>query len=530
MASNFPTGVAIPGGASYVSPLLDFSPVGNLPDTVFRGQQQRQQVESQRAFRNGIPKLQDGSNDYGAMVNRLVQMGAYDDATKIVGIGAQQTGVNEVITNPESPYHRPGVTPTGAPTNTTQSYPNPPQQPPQPGQTGPRVTSPPPTTSEGTLARPNNEGGFDAPPSGPAYQEEPRMRAVLDQRAPPGVDNASVRRNLEKLIAAGESNPRLKGIATAAKLRLEHLYKEQESTPEQKNLRPGTGPGGKSAAQAMQDIKTEGANRELTPDEKNLRPSGFDDRFAAAGAGSGRPRSAAQMQTDIKTQGAVDTKSGELAVTDFAKEYNGLQHMEQASFNGLQKAQLGKNLINQPGFYSGPLEPTVRTFQQFRSIFGQNPASAQPNEAFGKVVNDMLTEQVKALGQSGVGRVLQVEVQNMQKAIASLGITPMSNRALLDLVERVYKQSQVLGGIAREVEHQNLPPQQKLGELHRRVSEFYQQNPLLTAQEKSDPRLIGLIEAPAQIKTPQQASAWARGMGIPPGYPVLWGGKIKMVP
>ena len=83
---------------------------------------------------------------------------------------------------------------------------------------------------------------------------------------------------------------------------------------------------------------------------------------------------------------------------------------------------------------------------------GGDPNKAMPQEAFSKIVNDLLQEQVKAMGQSGVGRVLQSEVNIMRQAIASLGITPASNQLLLELTKRTYQKNMEIAQIAPAIQ------------------------------------------------------------------------------
>ena len=74
MADQFPTGVAVPGGASYQSPLLDFSTIGNLPQTYDEADKAAAARDTRNAFRNGIPKIAGTTiPDYGAMADTLAK-------------------------------------------------------------------------------------------------------------------------------------------------------------------------------------------------------------------------------------------------------------------------------------------------------------------------------------------------------------------------------------------------------------------------------------------------------------------------
>lgn len=250
--------------------------------------------------------------------------------------------------------------------------------------------------------------------------------------------------------------------------------------------------------------KTIGKNSEQTPEQKNS-------------ADPNAPNYASTVETNKQ-----DTDT-------FQKRYTGLQAAGEQSYNGQQKVQLMKQLTMQPAFYSGPLHEGVQTFNQFKSIFGSNPSSALPQEAFNKVANDLLQEQVKAMGQSGVGRVLQSEVNIMKQSIASLGITPQSNRALAEILNRVYQQNQDIAGIARNV---NAPPGQKNRALDAAVSDYLKQHPLFTQQEIQHPETLGAPDAPPQSAqwSPQQKRQWAQGVGLKPGDPIRFNGQVVSVP
>jgi len=178
-----------------------------------------------------------------------------------------------------------------------------------------------------------------------------------------------------------------------------------------------------------------------------------------------------------------------------------------------------------PGFYSGPFSKEYQSFQQFKSIFGQNPASALPAEAFQKVVNDMLAEQVKAMGKSGVGRVLQSEVNVMRNAIASMGITEASNRALMELVQRSYQKAIDIGNLTR-----NLPPNSAV--LNQTVQNYLRQSPLFTPAEVRNPALLGSKEPPPESAgwSAAQRRQWGADNGLPPGSPIMFNGHLGQVP
>jgi hypothetical protein len=226
---------------------------------------------------------------------------------------------------------------------------------------------------------------------------------------------------------------------------------------------------------------------------------------------------------------ANTTELGKQDIDTFNKRNIPIQAAAQMSYDGIQKAKLMKQLTMDPNFYSGPLSKNVQTYNQFKSIFGQDPSSALPQEAFNKVANDMLTEQIKAMGGSGVGRVLLSEVNNMKASLAGLGITPQTNRALAEIVQRTYTKNQHIADIANSVP-------QTPGKINRtfdtQVQNYLQKNPMFTPEELKMPALLGAPDTPpgSERWSPAQARQWAATVGLKPGDPIRVDGKIRAIP
>ncbi len=190
---------------------------------------------------------------------------------------------------------------------------------------------------------------------------------------------------------------------------------------------------------------------------------------------------------------------------------------------GLQRIEDMKALIQSPNYYSGPLAKGVQTFQQYRSIFGRDPNTAQPMEAFNKGVQDLVREQIKALSQAGVGRVMLAEVRNIQKSVASPDNTPAGNRTMLESLRRSYFLQEGLGQVAQQVAKEVSSGQVPLGQYQSRFQElsdaYSQSHPMFTPQEINDPRLIGAVDAPANLTQQPlaQVRAWASQHNVRPG-------------
>jgi hypothetical protein len=226
---------------------------------------------------------------------------------------------------------------------------------------------------------------------------------------------------------------------------------------------------------------------------------------------------------------AATTELQKQDIETFTKRNAPIQAAAQMSYDGIQKAKLMKQLTLDPNFYSGPLNQNVQTYNQFKAIFGQNPSSAVPMEAFNKVANDMLTEQIKALGQSGAGRVMLAEVNNMKASVAGLGITPQTNRVLAEIVQRVYAKSQHIAEIANSVPQ---TPGQMNRTLDTQIQSYLQKNPMFTPEELRTPALLGAPDTPpgSERWSPGQARAWGAKIGLKPGDPIRVDGKIRAIP
>jgi hypothetical protein len=251
-----------------------------------------------------------------------------------------------------------------------------------------------------------------------------------------------------------------------------------------------------------------------------LQPTGEIKNAQASGFNS-------PLEYDVTK--ANTTELGKQDIDTFNKRNAPIQAAAQMSYDGQGKAKLMKQLTLDPNFYSGPLSENVQTYNQFKSVFGQNPSAALPQEAFNKVAADMLTEQIKAMGNSGVGRVLMAEVNNMKKSLAGLGITASTNRALAELISRNYDKMQKLGEIAN-----NIPqvPGQMNREYDRQAQAYLKANPLFTKEELQNPKLLGAPDAPPQSAnwSVDQRRQWAASIGLKPGDDIRFNGRPVKVP
>jgi len=82
-----------PGAVSYAAPLLDFSPLGNLGDSYYRGQNAQRQAAVADAFKGQQLPLDPstGLPDYGKIMQVLASKGGIDAITKLAPSAAEQS-------------------------------------------------------------------------------------------------------------------------------------------------------------------------------------------------------------------------------------------------------------------------------------------------------------------------------------------------------------------------------------------------------------------------------------------------------
>jgi hypothetical protein len=216
-------------------------------------------------------------------------------------------------------------------------------------------------------------------------------------------------------------------------------------------------------------------------------------------------------------------------IKDFNKENTAIQTAGRVGIGGQQRAAQMKQLTLDPNFYSGPFNEKATTYLQLKAIFGSNPSAATAVESFNKGAKEQLTEQIKSLGGSGVGRVLQSEVQNISQTLAGLGITPQTNRALAELQMRTYKAQADLADIARKIPP---VPGQMMTTFNNAAAQYLRDHPIYSPQEKQNPSLLGAPDAPPQSAqwSPAQRRTWAAGIGLKPGDAIRFNGQIGAVP
>jgi hypothetical protein len=198
------------------------------------------------------------------------------------------------------------------------------------------------------------------------------------------------------------------------------------------------------------------------------------------------------------------------------KEFDSINELGDNARQSSQKLRLAQSFVNSDDYYSGPVEALDRKFKQWAATFGGDPNKGTPQEAMVKSINDLLSEQVRAMAKSGVGRVLMTEVQTMRDSIASQKITPATNRLLLEEVSRVHRAQMEIQDAANAYVKQHGHLDAGFRQI---VANYYHDHPLFTDHEIQDPRLIAPPVAPPGLDA-TAAKQWAKSRGLSPGDPV----------
>jgi hypothetical protein len=548
--------VNAPTTANYAPPVQDFSGIANLLQDWVKGKQMGREEEKATLFRNGIPKVGGSTDpnapiDVGAVTDKLARINP-DYAMPLINtqIAGQQgqTAANAIMAGQPTPAG--GPAPQRAPV----------AQPSASAPSGPAAA--PAQTAQPTVMSilsaqgiPNDQlqaasesvaRQLGVAPNAPIDTQDPQVRNVL------GPAIAQLKKggigNVVMASAAPTSSATASGVPQSApqegtpqltpNQRVAQAGVPQVTAQPQSDASPGWSQADADALSARATrLRAYGAAiANVNPKASEMAKSEAEATDARAKQIrdylSEEDKSTPDMKNFNSDHLPGETMAGyqarvgggvELAKQDsiaYSKKYEGIQKAATEASIEQPKIQLAKTLINSPNFYSGPLEPTNRAYKQFAATIGADPNKALPQEGFNKIVSDMLTSQIRALGASGAGPVRIAEVKNMQKSIANLGITPVTNRLLVEITDRTYRDVQEIARITREYESNpgNRPGKMNVG-LDQAIHDYYVKHPLFNEAEMKDPRLI----APPEFPTAREAF----NAHLPKGQPVKIDGKLK---
>lgn len=357
----------------------------------------------------GIP-----DDQAGPIIGNLAKAAGIDpNATLPPGVapriqGALQAYLQRAKTGGAAVSPAPGAPPPAPPMQA-------PAPPVQPGSTAPIQPTPVPTQAI--------TQGQPAPVTAPlTTTSAPSVPSRIDQ----GI----------ALYSAQAGNPALpKATQEAAKLRLQHLQKMQETTNEQKNYIQYRLEGGK-----------------LPMDEWT-----------------------AKVESD-KTHAVESAKS-------YIKKYDNIQEVGTRAQVDSPQLKLAQTLMDDPNFYSGVGEKYNLVYKRLLSQFGGDPNSAVPQEAFRKIISAGILDQIKGL--AGTGPVRVAEMNIIKDAAASADNSPQSNRLLVELHLRMNKRAEAIAEMAQSYKGGRLD-----SGFDRMVSDYDRKNPLISDKEIPDFRKI----------------------------------------
>jgi hypothetical protein len=562
-----------PQTKDYGPPAVDFSWLSGLQDQFYKGRQQARAEDQATAFRNGIPRVDPNDKnspyDYNEIADRTAKTGGISLAMPLLQMAGQAQAGQQAASAIGGGSGAPQAAPQAAP-GAPQAGPGPAPQAVQPQQDAP-APSPAATRSaqQPTIMKilqaqniPNDQ--WEAAAASLSRQLGVGATEPLDTNDPQ-VSNV-LGPALQRLKGVGQVQPAQPGDQSGGPMpgappQVGMTAMPQGEPPQSFGQRfdaarpQGVAPAAAPAVASDETASPFGTSvdaKKLLKDADNLdalvarSPLMNKQTAEAAGRAAAAKRAqATQIQTYIgdedksteamknyaadkkpaetmsqqQARAAATTEEAKADVTSYTKSFDGIQKAGREAQIEQPKVQLMKQFLNSPNFYSGPLQPTDQLFKQFQANFtGIDPNKAMDAEGFKKVAADMLTSQIKALGASGAGPVRIAEVKNMQKSIANLGVTPASNRLLVEIYDRAYKDVQNTAALASQYDANlnNIPGKKNAG-LDKAIADYYNQHPMFSPEELKDPRLI----APPEFKTARDAY----NAKLPVGQPVIIAGQ-----
>lgn len=519
--------VGMPGSptpVSYAAPLVDFSPLGDIPKTYYQGQEEQRKLGLNKAFSEGLPRTASGDVDYSGMADTLAKKGGIDEAMKVATLGAQlEQGrqVSGILSG--NPQGSPDALP---PRRTAPVFAPPSRDQPQP-QLSSTGTDNQGSDSIRSVAT-EQFGGRDVsemiprfakalgvdPDSPLSPDQVAKARAFMGRTAqaiqptPQGggqgpvaqVPNGSVQPGPQVPAQAPQGpaggDPSLGGLIPQSWIAQGRTAAQYRDLLGAVAANPMTAAGARSVAEErMKAVDAAMAKAgEATPEMKNAQASGVPNP--------------AEFKR-LEAQNADE-------VTRYGKKADALFKSGQEAAVELPQLDIAKSLMNNPDFYSGPAEGLVLNYKRLLSTFGSDPNVAQPQEAFRKVVSNSILSQIRSL--AGTGQIRVAEIKIMEKAAANPENTPASNRLLVELASRVHQHALGLSDLANSYKGGRLDPG-----FDRAARDYTTQHPMFSKAELGDPRLI----APPIYKTPDDV----KRAKLAPGTPFMTpDGRVKYQP
>lgn len=131
----------------------------------------------------------------------------------------------------------------------------------------------------------------------------------------------------------------------------------------------------------------------------------------------------------------------------FQKKYDVMTEGGQTASGAKPMLQLARDLTLDPQYYSGIGGNMVLDFKKLKAAVGIDPRASTAMEAFDKVMSGQLLNNMRTT-LHGLGQVRVAEIDLLQRAAASLNMSPGANRLVLDLMLKAMDKSEALGQMA----------------------------------------------------------------------------------
>lgn len=518
------------GGAG-ASSRADFSGIGDIAESYWKGKDRRYTQESRDLFKDGVPTNPDGTINYAAMRDALFKHGELGPGQAIDNLDIQRQQLKFGQQQSAGIQSFEG----GAP---------PPQQ--------PAIISPPSAnrSASAVVAPPLNRGG-EQPQAGGAPGRGTNLLQILDAQGIPndqlGAAGASIARQLgisDPTQPIDVNDPQVRNVLVPAIQQLKRAGLGQVIPAGQPSPAPQVlGPAGPTqpnaqgvypsnavmmppAAQGAPVVAQGGAPQPPAPAPQGQpapvtnaltstagppTPSRTDQAIAYYSGIMSNPISpknnvelakarleSLQKSAELtpeqknyvqaKLQGfpgtmeeyqaktAADKAYAEENTKSYIKKYDAIQTAGDRARSDIPKLDLARQLTEDPNFYSGVGENYNLLLKRAITALGGDPNTAAPQEAFRKVVSDTILDQIKSM--AGTGPVRVAEMKIIEAAAANPGNTPQANRLVLELASRMQKRNADIADMAQRYNNGRLD-----SGFDRRVAEYDRQNPLITDKE-----------------------------------------------
>lgn len=495
----------IAGGAG-ASSRADFSKLGTLFDSYYKGRDEFAKNDLRDAFREGVPLGPDGQPDFAAMAKTLFQKGGLEQGVAASNLdiqrqqlkngqdvaakmGQMESGAQPTIVSPPSP-NRSASTPVAPPLNRGGV-----QSSGQGGQGG-----------SATLGQILTAQGIPNDQLGPASASIARQLGMDDPNAPINTQDPQVRNVLVPAIqqlkraGIGQVVPQQPQTAQAIPQQQQSPATAQVAPNPQQNqgtfgapsavtTRGAVPTGNDPEIQKQIAMYTSIASRPDLP--KSVQEAALT-RLKALQE-QGQPTGPIKEYDLYRRQGgnlpfnewAADNEQRKTAATEEAKlgaqKYQSLVEAGTKAQMEIPQLDLLKEQMNDPNFFSGAGEKYNLLYKRLKSAVGIDPEAAVPQEYLRKATAANVLSSLGAL--KGLGQIRVAEINMAREAAASPDNSIPANKLLVEISKRTHERNADIAEKAQNYKEQN-------GVLDagfdKQVTAYYKQHPLFTDAEIKD--------------------------------------------